>query len=49
MISLDFGEIPEASVLEAQRLCEKASTQASKGELHKAPSIYRRVVVAQIA
>lgn len=44
MISLDFGDIPEASVLEAQRLCEKASTQASKGELPKAASIYRRAL-----
>ena len=44
MISLDFGEIPEARVLEAQRLCEKASKQADKGELPKAASIYRRVL-----
>ncbi len=44
MISLDFGEIPETNVLEAQRLCEKASTQASKGELPKAASIYRRAL-----
>jgi tetratricopeptide (TPR) repeat protein len=44
MISLDFGDIPEARVLEAQRLCEKASTQATKGELPKAASIYRRAL-----
>ena len=44
MVSLDFGEIPEARILEAQRLCEKASNQASKGELPKAASIYRRAL-----
>ncbi len=44
LISLDFGDIPEARVLEAQRLCEKASIQASKGELPKAASIYRRAL-----
>ena len=44
MISLDFGEIPEALLQEADRLCEKASTQASKGELPKAASIYRRAL-----
>ena len=44
MISLDIGDIPESRVLEAQRLCEKASTQATKGELPKAASIYRRAL-----
>ncbi len=44
MISLDFGDIPESRILEAQRLCEKASTQATKGELPKAASIYRRAL-----
>lgn len=44
MISLDFGEIPPDQLQEADRLCEKASTRANKGELPKAASIYRRAL-----
>lgn len=44
MISLDFGDIPEVRVLEADRLCGKASRQANKVELPKAASIYRRAL-----
>ena len=44
MVILDFGEIPEERLLEAERLCGRAATRAAKGELPKAASIYRRVV-----
>jgi tetratricopeptide (TPR) repeat protein len=44
MISLDFGDIPPDQLQEADRLCEKASRQANKGELPKAASIYRRAL-----
>ncbi len=44
MISLDFGEIPADQLQEADRLCEKASRQANKGELPKAVSIYRKAL-----
>jgi tetratricopeptide (TPR) repeat protein len=44
MVSLDYGELPESTVLEAQRLCEKAAGQAAKGELSKAASLYRRAI-----
>lgn len=44
MISLDFGDIPEGRIMEAQQLCEKAAAQAAKGELPKAASFYRRVL-----
>lgn len=44
MVSLDFGEIPADQLQEADRLCEKASKQANRGELPKAASIYRRAL-----
>jgi tetratricopeptide (TPR) repeat protein len=44
MINLDFGDIPPDQLQEADRLCEKASRQANKGELPKAASIYRRAL-----
>jgi tetratricopeptide (TPR) repeat protein len=44
MVTLDFGEIPPDRLQEADRLCEKASRQANKGELPKAASIYRRAL-----
>jgi tetratricopeptide (TPR) repeat protein len=43
MVILDFEEIPEERLLEAERLCERAAIRAAKGELPKAVSIYRRV------
>ncbi len=44
IVSLDYGELPEAAVAEAQRLCEKAAVQSSKGQLSKAASLYRRAI-----
>ena len=44
MVTLDFGEVPAANVMEAQRLHLKAATCAGKGEFPKATSLYRRVI-----
>ncbi len=44
MVTLDFGEVPAANVMEAQRLCLKAAACAGKGEFPKATSLYHRVL-----
>jgi tetratricopeptide (TPR) repeat protein len=44
MVTLDFGDIPEESIGAAERLREKASKRAAKGELSKAAASYRRVM-----
>jgi tetratricopeptide (TPR) repeat protein len=44
MVTLDFGDVPAANVMEAQRLYLKAATCAGKGEFPKATSLYRRVL-----
>ncbi len=44
MVTLDFGEVPTANVMEAQRLYLKAATCAGKGEFPKATSLYHRVL-----
>jgi tetratricopeptide (TPR) repeat protein len=44
MVTLDFGVVPAAALLEAQRLYLKAATCAGKGEFPKATSLYRRVL-----
>jgi Tfp pilus assembly protein PilF len=44
MVTLDFGDIPEERILEAERLREKAGKRAAKGEFSKAVSSYRRVL-----
>lgn len=46
IISLDYGDLSESAVLEAQRLCEKAAAQSTKGQLSKAASLYRRAIEA---
>ncbi len=44
VVTLDFGDVPAANVLEAQRLYLKAATCVGKGEFPKATSLYRRVL-----
>ena len=44
MVSLDYSDLPETAIREAQRLCEKAANQADKGELSKATTLYRRAI-----
>ena len=36
MVSLDYGDLPESTLMEAQRLCEKAAVQSNKGQFSKA-------------
>lgn len=44
VVTLDFGELPSADLMEAQRLYLKAATCAGKGEFPKATSLYRRIL-----
>jgi len=44
MVSLDYGDLPESTLMEAQRLCEKAAVQSNKGQFSKAASLYRRAI-----
>lgn len=44
VVTLDFGEVPAANVLVAQRLYLKAAACADMGEFPKATSLYRRVL-----
>jgi tetratricopeptide (TPR) repeat protein len=46
MVILDYGDLPEARISDAQKLCEKASRQADKGEWSKAATTYRRALEA---